>query len=170
MASKPKQLDIEITAEVIAASKALAPAVKRLNKALAKLDPAKLPVGTASDLLYDLEQVCRLVPNLAAPFNDVINPAIKALEDHFIQALKVGESSGVQGMHSRVQVTESAVPNVEDWSKFYAYIAKNKAFELLNKAVNRVAVRERWEAKKQVPGVGKFIAKKVSCTKLSGKG
>jgi hypothetical protein len=162
---------VDIMAEVQAASKALAPAVKHLTMALAKVRLAKAtPLGAAADLLYDLRQTAKLVPNLSAPFDDVITPYIKALEDHFINQLKVGEASGVQGMHSRVQITDSPIPVVEDWAKFYAYLLKTKSVDLLNKAVNRAAVKERWENKKQVPGVGVFHAKNVSCTKLSGKG
>lgn len=160
---------VNITAEVQAASKALAPAVARLNKALSSLDPKAYPVGMVADLLYELRTVAKMVPNLNAQFNDILEPTIKAVEDHFINTLAVGESSGVQGMRSRVQVTKTTVPTVEDWSKFYEHIRKTKSFDLLNRAVNRAAVTERWDAKKQVPGVGKFDAKKVSVTKLSGK-
>ncbi len=58
---------------------------------------------------------------------------------------------------------------VKDWDAFYKYVARTKSFDLLNRAVNREAARERWDARKQVPGMDKFHAKKVSCTKLNGK-
>lgn len=166
MASAPK---IDIAAEIGAASKALGPAIKRLTKALAKLDPSKLPIGSVSDMLYELRQVSKLPKSLAAPFDDLLDPIIKQVEEHFVKTLAVGESSGVQGHKSRTQVTENVIPVVDDWPKFYAHIKKKGEFELLNRAVNRVAVQERWAEKKQVPGIGKFHAKKVSCTKLSGK-
>ncbi len=165
MAKKP---NIELSAELQAASKALLPAIKRLSKALGGFVPENLPLGAVADLLYDLRQVNSTVGHLADPLQEVIAPVVKALEEHFIQTLAVGEASGIQGHHSRVQVTESIVPVVEDWDKFYEHIRKTKSFELLNRAVNRSAVQERWELKKQVPGVGVFHAKKVSCTKLSG--
>ena len=75
---------IDIVAEVKAAQKALAPAVKRLTQALKALDPAKQPFGANSDLLYQLRQAARLPGTLTAPFDDLLVPAIKALEDHFI--------------------------------------------------------------------------------------
>jgi hypothetical protein len=162
--------DVDIAKELITAAKALAPAVKRLEAIMKKLDPKKLPIGSVSDLLYDLRDLRQMVGVLTDPLTEVIGPAIKTLEEHFIQTLTIGESSGVQGKYSRVQVTDSVVPVVADWDKFYAYIKKNSAFELLNRAVNRDAVRERWDAKKQVPGIDSFHAKKVSCTKLTGKG
>ncbi len=160
---------VDISTEVAAATKALLPAAKRLAKAFTGLDPKALPIGAVSDLLYDMKQVSKLLGSLSAPFSDVVDPAIKAFEEHFVQTLAVGEASGVQGKHSRSQVTESVVPAVEDWDKFYEHIRKKKEFELLNRAVNVKAVRERWDNKKQVPGVGKFHIKKISCTKLSGK-
>ena len=159
----------DVLTELTAATKALAPAIKRLTKTLGSLDPAKLPAGAVADTLYDLRQTSKLLKGIITPFDDVIDPAVKTLEEHFIQTLSVDESTGVQGQKSRVQVTASVIPVVEDWSKFYAHIKKTGGFELLNRAVNRAAVTERWDAKKQVPGVGKFTAKKVSCTKLGGK-
>lgn len=164
--SAPK---IDLAPEVQAAAKALSPAVARLRKALAALRLDTVPLGSLADLLYDLNGLGRLLSTLSAPFDDLLGPKCKEIEDHFVAQLSVGESSGVQGRYSRVQVAESVVPTVEDWEKFYAYIGKNKAFELLNRAVNRKAVQERWDVKKQVPGVGRFHVKKVSCTKLGGK-
>jgi len=161
--------DVSILKELGVANKALAPAVKRLTLILSKLDPKKLPVGSLADLLYDLEQVGKQLSSLSAPFIDVLGPSIKVVETHFIDTLAVGESSGVQGMQARVQITDSVIPTIDDWDKFYEHIRKTRSFELLNRAPNRKAIVERWDAKKQVPGVGKFVAKKVSCTKLGGK-
>lgn len=161
---------LELTAEVSAAAKALAPAVKRLEKALKRLTPKGLPIGALSDMLYDLRAISKLPQSLSAPFDDLLEPAIKQVEEHFIQTLAVGESSGVQGKRSRTQISELSIPTVKDWKKFYAHIRKTGEFELMNKAVNRAAVHERWDNKRQVPGVEPYRAKKVSCTKLSGKG
>lgn len=166
---KVQALNLDITAEVAEATKAIAPALKRLTKTLTNLQPKELPVGALSDLLYDMRQMGKLLNTIQVPFTDIIDPTIKLVEEHFIQTLEASEASGVQGQKSRVQVTTSVIPTVEDWTLFYDHIRKTKSFELLNRAVNRAAVTERWDAKKQVPGIGKFTAKKVSCTKLSGK-
>ena len=162
-------LKLDITPEITAAGKALAPAIKRLTKVLSHLDHENMPYGALCDSLYDLKQLSKMLNTLTAPFDDLVLPSVKATEEFFVQKLAVGESSGQQGMKSRVQVTESVIPVVEDWPKFYAHIKKKGEFELLNRAVNRAAVMERWDQKKQIPGVGKFHAKKVSVTKLSGK-
>lgn len=163
---------IDLYAEVEAATKALMPAVKRLTKATQDLDPKELPAGGVVDLLYDLRGVGKLLSTIIAPFEDVLTPAVKMLEEHFVNTLAVGESSGLQGMYSRVQITESPIPLLppENKEAFYKYVAKTKQWDLLPSGVNRAAVLERWTNKKAVPGVGKMIVKKVSCTKLSGKG
>lgn len=160
---------LTVTDEVAAATKALLPAVKRITKSLNNLDASKLPIGSLADLLYELRQLGKVLGSLTTPFEDILPDTIKTVEEFFIQKLAVGESSGVQGRKSRVQITEQIIPVIQDWPKFYAHIKKTGEFELLNRAVNRASVTERWDAKKQVPGVGKFHSKRVSCTKLSGK-
>jgi hypothetical protein len=160
---------LDFSPEIAAASKALAPAVKRLNKILEKLAVDKLPIGAVADSLYEMKQLTKVLNALTAPFDDLLLPSVKTTEDFIVGKLAVGEASGTQGHKARVQVTENVVPIVSDWPKFYAHIAKTKQFELLNRAPNRASIQERWDAKKQVPGVDKFHAKKVSCTKLSGK-
>ena len=167
----PKQISVDLTKELAAAIKALQPAVKRLTVAL-RADFTKLPVGSLADLLYDIRQTQAQLRIITTPLDDLLGPAVKALEEHFVQTLKADEASGVQGRYSRVQVTPHDIPvvNPEGWPKLYAYIKRTGAFELLNRAVNREAVKERWRNKKQVSGVTIFHDKRVSCTKLSGKG
>lgn len=164
-----KAPQVELTKELQAANKALAPALKRLQKLAEGLKPKELALGAAADLLYQLRGTTSALNALTEPLAEQVAAAAKALEESFISRLEVGEASGVQGHAARVQVTDSAVPTVENWDLFYKHVAKTKAFELLNRAVNRKAVEERWEQKKRVPGVGVFHAKKVSCTKLNGK-
>ena len=161
--AKPPSVDV--SKEVAAAIKVLQPALAKLKRALA-LNPNAIAVGALADYLYDLRQAKAALSTITTGFDDVLPPAIKLVEDYFVNSLKVGEASGVQGMKSRVQVTDTPIPQVkaEDWLKFFTYVAKTKQWELLNHALNRAAVKERWERKRQV----KFVTA-VSCTKLGGK-
>ena len=88
------------------------------------------------------------------------------LEKWFIQNLPDDDATGIAGKTARVQIKHKDRPSVTDWDKFYEYIRKNRAFELLNRAVNRKSVQERWDNGKQVPGVEKFAYKAISLTKL----
>jgi hypothetical protein len=90
----------------------------------------------------------------------------KQLQAWFIDTLPASQT-GVAGRVARVQVEAKAVPQVEDWDKFYAYVAKNKAFELLQRRLNEGAAKERLDAGQGArAGITVFHAKKVSCVKL----
>lgn len=159
---------VNITKEAAKAEKVLAPALERLKETL-PADFSKAKPGALVDLLYALRDAKQVLGAVTAPLEEAIHEATRALEEHFITTLAVGAASGLQGMEARVQITDSAIPQVADWDKFYEHIRKTRSFELLNRKVNLEAVRERWALKKQVPGVTVFYAKKVSCTKLNGR-
>jgi hypothetical protein len=146
------------------------PAIKRLRKTLAVFDPSKLPIGAVADLMYSVRETKAVLGRLTEPLTELLCPLEKLLEEHFVQTLKVGESSGVQGATARVQLNESAVPVVrpEDWEAVWAWIFRTKSYDLLPRSLKTDAVRERWDAKKQIPKVSAYHVKKVSCTKLSG--
>lgn len=125
----------------------------------AKLKAAKSPAARA-DLLFALSNHEWKV--YKKQFETIDNFLTK-LEQWFVQEFS-DDQRGVTGKYGRVEVKSKEIATVADWAKFYKYIAKNGEFDLLNKAVNQKAVQERWEQKKQVPGVGKFTKKVVSLT------
>lgn len=118
--------------------------------------------GRRVDLLYELREARLKLQHTV----ELYEKAEGGLRDFFIETLPVSDASGLSGKRARVQIEQKPVPQVEDWPKLYAYVAKTKSFELLQRRVNEGAVKERWENHKTVPGVGTFIAKKVSCVKL----
>lgn len=79
-----------------------------------------------------------------------------ALKEHLINTLPKSKAEGITGKLARATIGRKVVPTVKDWTKFYQYIAKNKAWELLQRRVGEKAVMERWEAGKTVPGVDRF--------------
>lgn len=91
------------------------------------------------------------------------------LKEHLINNIPKSEATGVAGKLCRVSINTKTVPVVQDWEKFYEYVAKNRSkggFALLNRAVNAKAVSEIWDAGKQVPGVGSFNAVTLSVNKV----
>jgi len=62
-------------------------------------------------------------------------------------------------------IVTSDEPQVEDWARLYQHVQNTGEFELLFRRINPAAVKERWELKKAVPGVGKFPVEKLSVTK-----
>lgn len=128
---------------------------------LVEFKKAKTPAQRA-DLYYAVDNA-RLARAKEA---EAIKKFVSKLEKWFIQELPETDATGVAGKIARVQVKPKERPTVEDWGKFYSHIKKKGEFELLNRAVNAKAVKERWENGKTVPGVGKFKYKAVSVTKV----
>ena len=87
---------------------------------------------------------------------DALKEQESALQNHLIDSLSKGDASGIAGKLCSVQVVVKTIPQVENWPAFYAFIAKTKAFDLLQRRVSDSAVRERWEGGKDVPGVVAF--------------
>lgn len=131
---------------------------------LARFKAAKTPAARA-DLLLELDR--NELKKKRDAFNSVDN-FIKKLEAWFVQEFR-DDQRGVTGKQGRVEIKSKEIASVEDWAKFYKHIAARKEFDLLNKAVNQKAVQERWEQKKNIPGVGKFVKKVVSLTSVKGK-
>jgi hypothetical protein len=118
-------------------------------------------LGAAADQLYTTIQK-RLTAQKKV---DALKAQETALKDHIIRELPKSEVKGVVGRIAKVTVRQDNIPSVKDWDKFYAYIHRNKAYEMLQRRVKADAVKERWENKKKVPGVEPFGVTKVSCTK-----
>lgn len=130
---------------------------------LPAMPKAKLPkkLGPLVDQLHDLRDLRLAVSKLA----DAIKAEETRVTDHIIDNLDAGEGGAV-GLHYKGLVVRENVPVVEDWEQFYEHIRKTKSFDLLNKAVNRAAVKARWDESKPVPGVDSFQNKKLSITKV----
>src|SRR5262245_360287 len=121
--------------------------------------PEKFPktLGACVDLLYTLQQE-RLELQRQA---EEIGKRESVLKEHLIQTIPKSDATGVAGKLARVTIDSKPVPKVNDWPKFYAYIKKHDAFDLLQRRVGEGAVKERWDAKENIPGVERFNAPKV---------
>lgn len=134
---------------------------KKLQTEIAALTIPKLD-GAKADLRYAIEDARLELQHQVE--------ALKALEselnNYFIENLPMTESTGIAGEYARIQLYRKLIPRVADWDKFYAYVKRTGSFDLMHKRVSDAAVKERWEAKKDVPGVESFQTKVVSCTRI----
>ena len=119
-------------------------------------------MGACADRLFELREK-RLEEQKKV---DLIEAEEKAIKEHIIQNLPKSEASGVAGKLARVTVITKQIPQVQDWDKFYAYVAKTKSFDLLQKRLTDTAVKERWENGKKIPGVESFGAVTLSINKV----
>lgn len=128
------------------------------------LKPMKIPakMGAVADDLYNTRAqrlaLSKVVDKLAEHESD--------LKNYVIDNLPKSDATGSAGKVARVQVKTVDVPRTGDWKKLYKHLKKTGQFELLNRALNKKAVMERWENGKEVPGVDHFTEVKVSVTKV----
>jgi hypothetical protein len=96
----------------------------------------------------------------------------KALEDaakeHLLTEFKDDAINGARGKTCLASLVIDEVPQIDPdnggWPAFYEYLKKTGEFELLEKRLGKLAAQERWEAGKSIPGVKKFINKKINLT------
>lgn len=119
-------------------------------------------MGVCADRLYDIKNL-RLAQQKIV---DALEEEEKALKKHIIDNLPKSQQSGAAGKIARVTISGKDVPQVEDWTKFHAYVKKTGAFELLQKRLSDTAINERWDEGKDVPGVKKFNVVSVSLNKI----
>jgi len=91
-----------------------------------------------------------------------------ALSDHILNSFSKGDVEGARGKVATASVSRQTVAQVQDWEAFYKYVAKEGAFDLLQRRVNDSAYRARLDDQIKVPGVEPFGVVKLSITK-SGK-
>jgi hypothetical protein len=119
-------------------------------------------LAACADKYYQLKEQKAAAQKLV----DAIDAEGKALKEHLINTLPKSEASGVAGKLARVTVVTKPVPQVKDWEKFYKYVKKTDQFELLQRRLSDAAVKERWDAGKQVPGVESFNVVTLSVNKI----
>lgn len=91
---------------------------------------------------------------------------IEELEITMFELLDAQDTRKAEGRSASVSISESVSARVEDWDKFWAYVAKTKYFHLLQKRVSDPALRELWEMKKTTPGVVPFTKRTLNLRSL----
>lgn len=126
--------------------------------------PVTLPrsLGACADRMYVIDEV--ELPKLKKLI-EKLEKEYKAIAEHLIQNLPKSEANGITGKLARAEIDSKPVPTVKDWDKVYAYIKKTGSFDLLQRRLSTTAVKERWDAKRAIPGVDKFDVIKVKITK-----
>ena len=90
-----------------------------------------------------------------------------ALRNHLLSTFKKDDLNGAKGSGLAISIVTTKSPKVADWDAFLVYAKKKGNDDLLNRAVNSAAWRERTEAGKAVPGIEVFtnVSLRVSASK-----
>lgn len=117
-------------------------------------------LGACADLLYQMRTKRLEAVKAAAELKAEEN----RLKEHIINTLPK-DSGGAVGKTHKVIVVTKTKQQVKDWDKFWVYVAKNKAWDLLQKRISDTAVQARIDDGKKLPGVEPFVVVDVSLTK-----
>lgn len=95
------------------------------------------------------------------------------LRSYMIQNLEKsrgqGGDTGAAGRLYRVQIKDKETPKVNDWQKFWAFIAKHNRFDLLQKRPSDKAIMDMLENSAEdfaIPGIETILVPDVSVTKV----
>lgn len=92
------------------------------------------------------------------------------MEEHILQnMLPTLGLSGAKGNVGQVSKEPREWADVVDWDLYFKYIAKNKAWELVQKRAGITALREIWESGKIVPGVERKTGFKLHVSRVGKK-
>lgn len=122
--------------------------------------PMPPSVGQAADALHDIREL-RLQMQKET---DAVKARETEIENWIIEQCQV--DTGGAGLRYRAQVKVEAKPRIADWAALTYFLWETQAFQLIQKRLSDTAVKELWDANVEVPGVERFLAKKVSVTKI----
>jgi hypothetical protein len=89
------------------------------------------------------------------------------IEEHILASFDKSDIEGAKGSIASASVSRLVVPAVKDWPKAFAYIAKHKAWDLMEKRMARVAFRDRTEAGEVIPGVESFTKVGLNLSRIN---
>lgn len=84
------------------------------------------------------------------------------LKDAIIAKFKEQDINALGANNGIVKMTKLIEPVAQDWQEIWDYIRETGSFELLHRRLANLAVKERWEAGVQLPGVGQQEVFKLS--------
>jgi len=97
---------------------------------------------------------------------DAVKTREAEIREHIINNLSKSDDSGAAGLKYRAQIVMKDVPRVTDWTKLWAFIAKNNRFDLLQKRLGEKACSDMMEAGETPPGTELMHIPEVSITKI----
>lgn len=93
------------------------------------------------------------------------------LYQYLIDNLPASKAGGIQGSIARVEIVFKEVPVfdgeddgdvVASRDKFFKFAKRKGNEDLVSEQMNQKAIKERWEAGKEVPGIVRFKMKRLS--------
>lgn len=125
--------------------------------------PFPTDLGGCIDALYNL-RVERLSAEKVVKGMKSQELALSVRIKELLDAISLEAGSGRLATGS---VIHSVEPTAKDWPAIYKFITENDAFDMLQRRLSPLAVKERWDEGIIVPGIEKFDTWDLSLTKRS---
>jgi hypothetical protein len=121
---------------------------------------------TSADLIGELRKLKAKISVQEKKLKDFKSEKTE-LEKQIMESLDSQGLTKASDSKNTVSITESDVPNVEDWDAFYTFVRKNDAFFLLYRRVNSASYREMMKTRRnrKMPGVNTVTVRSLSFTK-----
>jgi len=124
--------------------------------------PPPLTIGNMIDGVHALREEKR-----------ALEAQIKAIEGKYTameaQIMERFTEQGIDASRGTVascSISTSVVGESTDWDAFTAFVKKKNYFHLIQRRMSDPALRELWEQNVAIPGVEKFIRKKLNVRSL----
>jgi hypothetical protein len=132
---------------------------------------AKFPskIGACIDLAYTLRAERLEYQREVEAKLEKLKDAEKAINDHIVNTFQKSDINGAKGAICSASLNPFTKASAKDWPAIWAFIAKNKAWDLLEKRIANKAFCERLEAGQTIPGIERFDGVKLSLTKYGEK-
>ncbi len=125
--------------------------------------PVPSSIGACADLYHDIRTL-RL--SMDSKVREV-KARETEIREHIIDTLSKAEDTGAAGQRYRAQIVTKVKYNVLDWGIVTAWIRKNDRFDMLQKRLSDVAVKDWVEANERIlPGTERLTVPDVSITKI----
>lgn len=132
----------------------------------AKTLPGQFETHTPAELvnlaqnLWKAQQKLKAAKLKLAPQEETI----KALEAELQHAMVANKIESLASKNATCSLKRTEFAELTDDKKFFAYVAKEKAWDLVRKQVNVGAARARWDDNIAIPGVEKGVRVDLSVT------
>lgn len=94
----------------------------------------------------------------------------EAIKNYLLTTFGEEGLNGAKGSVATAAVSVQLIPHATDWPLIYKYIDENKAWDLLERRIGRMAYRSRYEAGEEVPGIEPISVATLSLTKIGKRG
>lgn len=84
------------------------------------------------------------------------------IEDEFLQLADDQKTTVAAGQLAKASITDSVVPQVNDWDALYRFIQRKKYWHLLERRCASASYRELLEQGVKVPGTVPFTRRKLN--------